>query len=190
MKPSLLLIGLGNPGAQYKRTRHNVGYLALDRLSGEFGEGDWDVKQKFLSDVQEARVSVAPALLMKPTTYMNLSGDAVRKAVTYYKLRPASQIIVFVDDIDLPLGDVRFRMTGGPGTHNGMKSIVDSIGKDFPRIRIGIGPKPAKGNLAAWVLSALTAGETKKLGEAFDRLPDMVRKFVMESSEHSENAED
>lgn len=179
MKPQLLLIGLGNPGASYERTRHNAGFLAVDRLSKEFGEGDWKAAQKFSAEIQEGRIIAFPMLLIKPQTYMNLSGEAVTKLVRFYKSDPATQLIVFFDDVDLPLGTIRFRTKGGPGTHNGMKSIVDSLGEGFPRLRIGIGPQPKDRDLAAWVLSKLTAQESKVLREATDQIPEIVRKFVL-----------
>lgn len=120
-------------------------------------------------------------LLVKPQTYMNASGDAVRKIVTFYKLEPKTQILVLTDDIDIPLGTLRMRMNGGPGTHNGLKSIADTYGEDWPRIRIGIGPKPEKGDLATWVLSRFSDDEEKMLEEAIGKVPDMVREYVLGS---------
>lgn len=173
------------------RTRHNAGFLAMDRLSEEFGVGEWEDKQKFIALVQEARIGIAPALLVKPQTYMNLSGDTIRKVIGFYKIDPATQIIVFNDDVDLPAGTFRFRTEGGPGTHNGLKSIVDGIGKGFPRIRIGIGPQPPATDLAAWVLSAFTTEEEQSLQKVFAELPDVVRTFVMEETvAHTNEAEE
>lgn len=179
MKPYLLLIGLGNPGASYERTRHNAGFLAIERLSQEFGEGEWKPAQKFSAEIQEGRIITVPVLLVKPQTYMNLSGDAVTKLIRFYKTDPATQLIVFTDDVDLPLGTIRFRIKGGPGTHNGMKSIVDTLGEEFPRLRIGIGPQPKDRDLATWVLSKLTVDETKAFRAVTDQIPDIVRKFVL-----------
>ncbi len=181
MKPSLVIVGLGNHGATYERTRHNAGWIAIDRLSREFGEGSWKDAPKFDAKVQEARFGVAPILLVKPQTYMNLSGDAIRKIMTFYKMDPKTQLIVLTDDIDIPLGTLRMRATGGPGTHNGLKSVVEVYGEDWTRIRIGIGPKPEKGDLAAWVLSRFSTDEEKMLEEAIGKIPDMVREFVMGS---------
>jgi peptidyl-tRNA hydrolase, PTH1 family len=190
MKPALIIVGLGNPGASYERTRHNAGWIALDRLAREFGVGDpsspggsaeagWKDAPKFDAKTQEARVGVAPVLLVKPQTFMNLSGDAVRKIVTFYKLDPALQIIILCDEIDIPLGQIRLRMSGGPGTHNGLRSIAEVYGENWPRIRVGIGPKPEKGDLAAWVLSRFTEDEERILEEAIGKIPDMIREFVM-----------
>ncbi len=179
MKPHLLLVGLGNPGASYDRTRHNAGFAALDSLSENFGEGEWKPMQKFNAVTQEGRIVTAPILLVKPQTYMNLSGDSIVKLLRFYKLDAAKQLIVFTDDVDLPLGTIRFREKGGPGTHNGMKSIVDSIGEGFARIRLGIGPQPKSKDLAAWVLSKMTAADAKSLKIAIDQTPEIVRKFVL-----------
>jgi peptidyl-tRNA hydrolase, PTH1 family len=179
MKPSLLIVGLGNPGAQYERTRHNSGFQALDILSEEFGEGDWKDKQKFLSTMQEGRVITAPVFLVKPQTYMNRSGEAVHKLINFYDLDPASQLLVLCDDIDLPIGEVRFREKGGAGTHNGLKSIIEHIGEDFSRMRIGLGEQPSGADLANWVLSVPTKEETELISSAYQKLPEMIREFVM-----------
>ena len=179
MKPSLLIVGLGNPGASYEDTRHNAGFRAVDELSGAFGAGESGLKQKFQSIVQEARVLTAPVLLIKPQTYMNLSGQAVRKIVDFYQLDPMTQLLVISDDVDIPLGTLRFRESGGPGTHNGMKSLVEQFGEGFPRLRIGIGLLPSGQDLAAWVLSRFSQEEEEKLRTALAEVPEYVRKFVM-----------
>ena len=179
MKPSLIIVGLGNPGKQYERTRHNAGYLAIEYLSEKFGEGDWQDKQKFDADIQEARIGVVPVLLVKPKTYMNLSGDSVRKIVEFFKLDVSTQVLILSDDSDLPLAELRFRESGGPGTHNGLKSIVDIYGEAFPRLRIGLGDPPAGSDLSGWVLSALTKEEQEALTAAYLRLPQMLEEFVM-----------
>ncbi len=179
MKPSLIIVGLGNPGKQYERTRHNAGYMALDVVSESYGEGEWQDKQKYDALVQEARVGVVPVLLMKPKTFMNLSGDAIRKAVEFFKLDPANQVLVLVDDIDIPLAELRLKKSGGPGTHNGLKSIVDIYGEEFPRLRIGLGEPPAGSDLSNWVLSTMTSGEKDSLEASFKEIPAMVEDFVM-----------
>ena len=185
MKPTLIIIGLGNPGAQYEHTRHNAGFLALEAISNAFGEGEWQEKQKFLSSIQEARVVTVPVLLVKPQTYMNLSGNAAQKLVDFYKLDPASQILVICDDVDLPLGELRLRAQGGPGTHNGLKSLHEKFGEHYARLRIGLGEQPPGTDLAAWVLSLPTAEEKNALQKAVETLPEKVREFVLGSA--SEN---
>ena len=180
MKPHFLLVGLGNPGASYERTRHNAGFIAMDRLSQEFGEGEWKDLQKFSATVQEARIVTVPVLLVKPQTFMNASGESIVKLLRYYKVDPAIRLIVVCDDIDLPAGTVRLRTAGGPGTHNGLKSIVQILGEGFARLRIGIGPQPVEQDLASWVLSALSKDERVKLDTALDALVPMVRSYVLE----------
>ncbi len=180
MKPALIVVGLGNPGASYARTRHNLGWWAVDALFTEYGEGEWREVSKFSAMLAEARVGLAPILLVKPLTYMNNSGETVRKLVDFYKLEPKEQVLVFCDDIDIPLGEVRLRMNGGPGTHNGLKSIVQQMGEGFPRARIGLGTRPAGEDLANWVLSIPSEADNKVLQGAIATLPELVRTYVME----------
>lgn len=178
MKPQFLLIGLGNPGAQYERTRHNVGWLALDAAAKELSAGTFVDKPRFMSLIAEAKMDAASCLLVKPTTFMNRSGEAVRKLVDFYKLDPSKQLLVCCDDIDLPLGTHRLRMSGGPGTHNGLKSIVDSFGENFPRLRIGLGPNPLGTDLAAWILSAMTKEEKKALAQSLQYAVAAMREVM------------
>ncbi|MDA1208822.1 MAG: aminoacyl-tRNA hydrolase [bacterium] len=183
MKPSLVIIGLGNSGKSYEKTRHNAGFWGLDTLSEAYGVGEWEDKQKFIAHIQEARIVTIPVLLVKPQTYMNLSGNCVRKIVDFFKLDPSNQVLVISDDIDLPLGDVRLREKGGPGTHNGLKSICEQIGEVYPRIRIGLGDSPAGSDLASWVLSVPSAEDMKVLNDTLAGLPEMVKEFVLGKSE-------
>lgn len=183
MKPSLIIAGLGNPGASYDRTRHNTGFQALDVLSEKFGQGAWKEQQKFSSLVQEARVVTVPVLLVKPLLFMNRSGESLRKLVDFYKLNPAEQLLVLCDDIDIPLGTVRLRKNGGPGTHNGLKSIVEQFGEAFPRLRIGIGPHPEGSDLAAWVLSVPPKEEAAVLKKSFAELPAVITEFILPSNQ-------
>lgn len=180
MKPSLVFIGLGNPNPSYEHTRHNAGFMAADLLAKEYGQGEWKEQPKFQSLTLEARIVTVPILIVKPLTYMNLSGEAAGKIVDFYKLDASSQIIVCCDDIDIPLGSVRFRTKGSAGTHNGLKSLCDRFGENYPRLRLGIGPKPAGRDLATWVLSNFDAEEEALLLKAIDEVPEIVKKFVME----------
>lgn len=180
MKPSLLIIGLGNPGKQYERTRHNAGFQAIDALSEEYGQGEWRESGKFEAMTQEARIVTVPVLLVKPLTFMNLSGTSIRHLVDFYKLDAKTQILVLADDIDIPLGTLRLRQKGSAGTHNGFKSVVENFGEDFPRLRIGVGPKPATADLATWVLSAFTEEENKVLAETYKVIPGKIKEFVLE----------
>lgn len=186
MKPSFVIVGLGNPGASYAETRHNLGFKAVDLLMGKFGEGEpfdatqgkWEDRQKFLSLVAEGKIGDTPVLLVKPQTFMNRSGEAVRKIVDFFKLDTGKQLLIISDDIDLPVGEVRLRTSGGPGTHNGLKSVVEQIGEGFPRLRIGLGA-PQKGeDLAAWVLSVPPEGERTALLRAVESIITPVEEFV------------
>jgi len=180
MKPSLVIIGLGNPGKAYERTRHNAGFHALDELAKAYGTGEWKQMSKFSGEGLEARIGVTPVLLLKPHTFMNLSGQAVRKVVDFYKLDPAQSILVLCDDIDLPIATPRLRKSGSAGTHNGLKSIIEHVGEGFPRLRLGIGPKPENGDLANWVVSAFSEEERKMMEGLYALVPDIVKEFVIE----------
>ena len=187
MKPSLLIVGLGNPGKQYEGTRHNVGFLALDILTQEFGTSEWADKQKFLSYLAEGRIVTVPILLAKPTTFMNNSGNAVKKLVDFYKLDPTKQLLILCDDIDQGVGEIRLNKSGGPGSHNGLRSIESIFGEEFPRLRIGIrGPEAPQGSfqkagedLSAYVLSRASKEEQVKINEAIQEAPKTVREFVL-----------
>lgn len=179
MKPSLVIVGLGNPGKAYERTRHNAGFRALDELAKAYGTGEWK-SSKFGGETLEARIGIVPVLLLKPHTFMNLSGESVRKVVDFYKLDPAQGILVVCDDIDLPLGTPRLRRSGSAGTHNGLKSVIEHIGEGFPRLRLGIGPKPEKQDLANWVVSAFSEEERKTMEGLYALVPDVVKEFIVE----------
>ncbi len=180
MKPHLVIIGLGNPGKEHARTRHNAGFQAIELLSEQFGEGVWQESQKFLCRMQEARIVTVPVLLVQPSTYMNRSGECIRKLTEFYKLNSREQILVLCDELDLPLGDIRLRMKGGPGTHNGLRSIIVVLGEEFPRLRIGIGGSQPKGDdLASWVLSVPPPEERKVIDAAIATIPGMIKEFVM-----------
>lgn len=188
MKPSFIIVGLGNPGREHEGTRHNIGFQAVHLLAEKFGVSPWKQEQKFEAEVANARSAAASLLLVKPLTFMNRSGEAVQKLINFYKLDPATQLLVLCDDVDLPIGELRIRKVGGPGTHNGLRSIVDHLGESFPRIRIGIGsPTRSEGSvqkagkdLSFYVLSRPTAAEKKSLNEALTKVPEMVREFIRE----------
>ena len=131
-----LIVGLGNPGPKYARNRHNVGYLALDAISAAYGFALW--RSKFQGQVAEGRLGSEKVLLLKPETFMNLSGDSVRAALAFHKLAPAD-LIVLHDEIDLPPGRVRIKTGGGAAGHNGLRSIAGHVGPEFQRVRIGVG---------------------------------------------------
>lgn len=177
MKPSLLIVGLGNKGKEYRYTRHNLGWLALDAISDAFSEGEWQEQKNFLAHTQEARINTFPVLLVKPDTYMNRSGESVSKLVNFYKLNPQTQVLILVDDIDIPLGTIRIRMKGSAGTHNGLKSIIQCLGQDVPRLKIGLGPKPNT-DLANFVLSKISPTERTALEAVFETIPEQIVEFI------------
>lgn len=160
-----LIVGLGNPGRQYENTRHNAGFVVLDRLADKMNVTIDRMKYKGLTAT--GVLNGKGVLLLKPTTFMNLSGDAVVEAMNFYKL-PPERVIVVYDDISLEPGRMRIRKKGSDGGHNGMKNIIQLSGKDnFPRIKVGVGAKPnPKWNLADWVLSRFTDAETEALNQA------------------------
>lgn len=131
-----LFVGLGNPGAQYAQNRHNVGFMAVEAIADAHRFGPW--RSKFQGEVAEGRLGLEKVLLLKPGTFMNLSGDAVRAAMTFFKLAPI-EVVVFHDELDLPAGRVRAKTGGGHAGHNGLRSIDAHVGPGFHRVRIGIG---------------------------------------------------
>lgn len=161
-----LVVGLGNPGAEYVHTRHNAGFLALEYLRQR--ESAHIDRLKFHALTGECVLGGKRALLMLPQTYMNASGDAVREAADFYKISPAN-IVVVCDDINLDVGRIRVRMGGSDGGQRGLRSIIARLGTDaFPRIKIGVGQKPNPDyDLADWVLSSFSAPEQKEIFSAF-----------------------
>ena len=162
-----IVAGLGNPGREYENTRHNAGFLVLDQIAGSCGVRLDRLKYKSLC--ADAVLGGRRVLLMKPQTFMNLSGQAVTEAMRFYKL-PAEKVIVIFDDISLEPGNLRIRRKGSDGGHNGMKNIIYLSGSDqFPRIKLGVGKKPHPDyNLADWVLSRFTEKEQKDLATALE----------------------
>lgn len=166
-KIEYLIVGLGNPGLKYENTRHNAGFMAIDNIADKLNITVDRVK--FKSVVKNVNIDDKKCLLMKPTTYMNLSGEAVLEAMNFYKI-PIENVIVFYDDISLEPGLVRLRRKGSHGGHNGIKNIIELTGKDtFPRVKIGVGKKPHPDyDLADWVLSKLTDNDKENLQKVLD----------------------
>jgi PTH1 family peptidyl-tRNA hydrolase len=158
-----IIIGLGNPGRRYEHTRHNIGFITVDHLAEKHGIRINKIKHKAL--VGEGIISGQKVLLVKPQTYMNLSGQSVREVVSYYKPELSNLIVVY-DDVDLPMGRIRIRPSGSAGTHNGMRSIIYDLQKDdFPRVRIGIGGERRMG-LADYVTGGFRKEEKKLMEDA------------------------
>ncbi len=162
-----MIVGLGNPGAKYEGTRHNTGFMALECIARK--EGVRLDRLKFRSSCADCMLGGKRVLLLRPSTYMNLSGEAVRDAMQFYKLAPEQTLILF-DDVSLDIGRLRIRRKGSDGGHNGMKNIIYLTGSDaFPRIKIGVGGKPHPDyDLAAWVLSRYTPAEIRQISPAIE----------------------
>ena len=165
-KEIYLIVGLGNPGEKYAHTRHNAGFEVMARLVEHYGV---KLKKKLLLQGATAEVTDGEKkiVLCEPTTYMNRSGECVKRLKARFQV-PDERMLVIYDDIDLPPGKVRVRKNGGPGTHNGMRNIAEKLGEtDFPRIRVGTGDRPAGQDLAAWVLGHYAPEEKALMEKAF-----------------------
>lgn len=172
-----IVVGLGNPGREYSATRHNVGFMAVDILAARWQASDWH--SRFGALVAEHR-GAEPVLLIKPQTYMNLSGQAVGPALRWYKLAP-SDLIVIYDDLDLPVGKLRLRPQGGAGGHRGIESLFDHLGcHEFNRVRIGIGRPPDFMVAADYVLSRFTTAEQPLISETIQRAAEAVEAVLTE----------
>ena len=183
---SWLVVGLGNPGDKYENTRHNVGFLVADQL-GE--RADLPIQRlRFKALTNTAVLGGQGALLMKPVTYMNLSGEAVGEAARFYKL-DAAHVLVISDDVALPLGKLRIRAGGSAGGHNGLKNIIAHLGTDqFPRIRVGVGaPEHPEHEMIDWVIGHFTSKEKKTVDEAVGRAVDAALCVIEKGVQEAQN---
>lgn len=171
-----MIAGLGNPGAEYAQTKHNVGFMLLDTLAKHLEAPEWKTKRDAL--VTETRIGAEKALLVKPLTYMNDSGRAIGPLLTWYKLRP-EDLIVAHDDMDIPVGMIRIRKKGSAGGHNGMKSVLYHMqDENFPRVRIGIGRPPVGWTVIKHVLTPFSLDDRILIDEVIDRLVPAVECIV------------
>lgn len=184
--PEYLIAGLGNPGPKYEYTRHNAGFLCIDLLAQQLSVKIDRIK--FKSIVADVAIEGRRCLLMKPQTFMNNSGEAVRDAANFYKIPPEHVIILF-DDISLPPGKLRIRRKGSDGGHNGIKSIIYLLNSDqFPRVKLGVGAKPHPDyDLADWVLSPFQKDELPRMKEALEKACEAVRLIVQDDMDHAMN---
>lgn len=180
-----LIVGLGNPGREYKNNRHNVGFMLLDRLAARLAE----TFKRYELNALVAKVSFQGRrlILAKPQTYMNNSGLAVRSLVRYYKV-PLENLMVVYDDVDLPFGQLRLRPGGGSAGHKGMNSIQEQLGtEEFPRLRFGIGRPPGRMEAADYVLQDFSRDESELLSQILDRGVDAILLFLSEGLEKAMN---
>ena len=182
-----MIVGLGNPGKDYEKTRHNVGFRSTDLLAGLLKTKIDRLKFKALTRM--VNYNGMKVLLVQPQTYMNLSGAAVSALASYYKVKP-ERILVIFDDISLPVGRIRIRKDGSAGGHNGIKSIIQSLGTDqFPRVKVGVGAKPHPDyDLADWVLSKFSAQEEKALGPAMENAANAALMVLDQGTEKAASA--
>ncbi|HEY4440973.1 MAG TPA: aminoacyl-tRNA hydrolase [Candidatus Elarobacter sp.] len=166
-----MVVGLGNPGPRYARTRHNAGFMVVDEVARRWGLSDWKKKGDALYVLDRDRKTV----LVKPQSFMNLSGDPALGLSTFYKV-PPQRILVVYDELDLPFGTLRMRAEGSAGGHNGMKSLIDAFGQRFPRLRVGIGRDHESGAIDR-VLGPFSADEERELPDIVDRAASGVEKW-------------
>lgn len=181
----VIIAGLGNPGRKYENTRHNIGFKTIDYLSAKYGIDVTRLKHKALTG--DGIINGERVILVKPQTFMNLSGESINEIVEWYKL-PLKNLIVIYDDADLPAGIIRIRPKGSSGTHNGMKSIIYHLQSDeFPRIRIGIGSAPEEWDLADYVLGNFSQDEIVTIAKSVERAAEAVTVIIQSGVEAAMN---
>ena len=174
-----LIVGLGNPGREYRDTRHNAGFMVVDEIARRHAL-NWAMAPAQVPEAFVAkRFGTEPVLLAKPLTYMNLSGEAAAGLLRYYDVDPVDLLIV-VDDIDLPFGRLRARPSGSAGTHNGLRSVVERLGTEVPRLRVGVGRGDARRDLADHVLAKFEPAEREELESVITRAADAAEMFAAE----------
>ena len=181
-----IIAGLGNPGKKYEETRHNMGFMAVDFLAEKY-----DIKVnkiRFRALTGEGRIAGQKVLLLKPQTYMNLSGESVRSLLDYYKVDEEQELLVIYDDISLGVGQIRIRAKGSAGGHNGIKNIIAHLGtQEFPRIKVGVGDKPPRMDLADYVLSRFSKEDREKMEQAFKDAAEAVEVMIAEGPDAAMN---
>ena len=181
-----LIAGLGNPGKQYERTRHNMGFDTIDELVDRHRIPGSGMQHKAMYG--KGMIAGEKVILAKPLTYMNLSGDSVREFINYYKMDPETELIVIYDDIDLEPGQIRIRKKGSAGGHNGMKSIISQIGtQNFYRVKVGVGAKPVGWDLADYVLGRYSTKEREEVDKAIEEAADAVEVILGEGIDAAMN---
>jgi len=183
---TLLIVGLGNPGPNYAKTRHNVGFMVADVLAGRIGDG-FKVHKKSGAEVATGRIAGQPVVLAKPRVYMNESGRQVGPLAKFYSV-PPEQVIVVHDELDIDFGRIRLKLGGGEGGHNGLRSVVSALGgKNFHRVRLGIGRPPGRKDPAAYVLEPFTAAERVELPTICEQAADATELLIAQGLEPAQN---
>ena len=180
-----LIVGLGNPGQKYEHTRHNMGFLTVDLLAEKLGVKLNKVKFKAAYNI--VNFAGCKCLVMKPQTYMNLSGEAVREAAQFYKI-PADRVLVIYDDVSLPVGKLRVRPSGSAGGHNGIKNIIAHLGtQDVPRVKIGVAAPGESGDMIDWVIGVPSQAERKVLSESFEKAIQAAERIITDGCQKAMN---
>lgn len=181
-----IIAGLGNPTKEYEGTRHNVGFDVIDRLSERYNIDVTMEKHRAL--IGKGMIAGQKVILVKPQTYMNLSGESIRSVIDYYKVDPETELIVIYDDISLGIGQLRIRAKGSAGGHNGIKNIIAHLGGQvFPRIKVGVGEKPPKYDLADYVLGHFSKTEQELMSEGYDNAVKAVELIVSDQMSEAMN---
>lgn len=182
-----IIVGLGNPGKEYVNTRHNIGFDVVDMLAEQEGISVLEKKHKAI--IGKGYVAGQKCVLVKPHTYMNLSGESVRDVIDYYKVDETTELIVISDDISLDVGQLRIRKKGSAGGHNGLKNIIAHLGHDtFCRVKMGVGEKPKGYDLADYVLGHFTKQEREIMDEAAKKAADAIRMMITDGADATMNA--
>jgi PTH1 family peptidyl-tRNA hydrolase len=182
-----LIVGLGNPGAEYTKTRHNAGFLLVEKLAARW-RADWKNERKFKARMARVERNGRRVLLCQPQTFMNLSGEAVGTVMNFYQLRPPSDLLVAVDDADLPLGGIRLRTGGSSGGHHGLESIEQHLGsREFARLRLGIGRQDGAREITDYVLSRFDANESALMKKVLDRAADQAECWLNDGIQKAMN---
>ncbi|MBO7244262.1 MAG: aminoacyl-tRNA hydrolase [Alphaproteobacteria bacterium] len=180
----ILLVGLGNPGKEYEQTRHNAGFMAVDEIVHRYNFSGF--KSKFKGEITEGVIEGEKVMVLKPSTYMNLSGESVLSVASFYKIKP-EDIIVFHDDMDLPVGKIRVKQGGGSGGHNGLKSIDQHLGNNYHRVRMGVGKPQMKEQVVSWVLSKFEQNDKKTLDDLIIKIADKIPFLLKKDAENFMN---
>ncbi|WP_256979087.1 MULTISPECIES: aminoacyl-tRNA hydrolase [unclassified Rhodococcus (in: high G+C Gram-positive bacteria)] len=181
-----LIVGLGNPGPQYEKTRHNVGFMVADALAGRIGSA-FSSHKKSNSDIVQARLGSRAVIIAKPRTFMNLSGQPVAALARFFSIEPAN-IVVVHDELDIDFGALRLKLGGGEGGHNGLRSISQHLStKDYLRVRVGVGRPPGRMDPASFVLKPFSAAERKDLGVVVEEAADAAELLLSDGLEAAQN---